>query len=79
MKIEKITKEVHEVTFTGCEAPFTLRSFIESRKKKNMSFKWSEKCFCCEEILPLDEKPYIATVKTIGNRMVCKKCSELNK
>lgn len=75
MKITKTTSKSYEVKFYE-PLKWTAGWFLELRRKKNLSYKEFEHCFCCGHKFEDEEHPVFIAVMKKGNLFACAKCKE---
>lgn len=76
MKITKIQKKSYEINPTVWKLNMTVGTMVSKRKSLQMDYHPFETCFLCDTKLEADFDPYIAMVKSLGNRFFCDKCAK---
>ena len=62
------------VSFVG-ETPFTMEDFIMKRVPAGLPCDAFNRCFVCDEVNLLEEKPFHVVVDGLGDRFICPRCA----
>ena len=78
LKITKTIEKTYNVVI-GNRSQYTVKEFIDQRKKDELGYTWARNCFCCDKKLKLNERPYLADIiednyKVHYFRFACKDC-----
>ena len=70
------TRNYEAVFVDGQNPAFVWGQFKEIREKGGMQTKPFESCFACDHKFLDDENIFVCSIKSVGNRFLCKNCAE---
>lgn len=77
MIVKKIVTKAYNAEIWPKEAwTAPVKELIDSRKRRGLSTREFESCFCCGRKFEESEIPRVGTVRGVGNRMFCDSCAD---